>query len=108
QLRFGVDYRRLFPIFDFTHYSQQAGFAGVNGALTSKASFVAVTAFDGPTYPVFTNLSLFAQDAWRATRQLTLTYGVRWELNPPPHDARGIHPFVISGLDNPATIAQAP
>ena len=108
QLKFGVDYRRLFPIFDFTHYSQQVGLAGINGALTSKATFVAVTAFDGPTYPVFTNLSVFAQDTWRIAKRFTLTYGLRWELNPPPSDARGIQPFVVSGLDSPTTIAQAP
>src|SRR5262249_24134050 len=30
------------------------------------------------------NLSLFVQDSWRAEARLTLTYGVRWELNPPP------------------------
>jgi len=32
QFKFGVDYRRLSPVFDFTHYSQQSAFGGVNGA----------------------------------------------------------------------------
>jgi hypothetical protein len=27
--------------------------------------------------------SAFAQDEWRATRRLTINYGVRWEVNPP-------------------------
>ncbi|HEY6246337.1 MAG TPA: carboxypeptidase regulatory-like domain-containing protein [Pyrinomonadaceae bacterium] len=108
QLKFGVDYRRLFPIFDFTHYSQQTAFAGVDGALTSKATFVLITAFDGPTYPVFKNLSLFGQDTWRVTRRLMLTYGLRWDVNPPPSDSTGAQPFVIAGLDNPTTITQAP
>ena len=108
QFKFGVDYRRLSPVFDFTHYSQQSAFGGVNGALTGKATFVLVTAFDGPTYPVFTNLSLFGQDTWRVTRRMTLTYGLRWDLNPPPSESRGIHPIVLTGLDNPTTLALAP
>jgi hypothetical protein len=108
QLKFGVDFRRLSPIFDFTHYSQQIAFAGVNAAIAAKATFVLITAFDGPTYPVFNNFSLFAQDTWRTMRRLSLTYGLRWDVNPAPSTSHGIQPFVLTGLDNPATIAQAP
>src|SRR5207244_13331441 len=35
-------------------------------------------------------------------------YGVRWELNPPPHEAKGNDPFTVQGLDQPATAALAP
>jgi hypothetical protein len=30
--------------------------------------------------------SLFAEDAWRATNRLTITYGMRYELQAPPHE----------------------
>ena len=30
----------------------------------------------------------FAQDEWRATRRLTINYGVRWEVNPPLTEGR--------------------
>ena len=33
-------------------------------------------------------LGAFAQDEWRATRRLTINYGVRWEVNPPFTEGR--------------------
>jgi hypothetical protein len=54
------------------------------------------------------NLSLFVNDVWRAHRHLTLTYGVRWDINPSP-SASGPGLFAIQGnVSNPSTITQAP
>jgi hypothetical protein len=107
QFKFGVDYRRLTPVFDPAQYSQQAFFNGVNGALTGRALFVFLLANAGQRFPVFTNLSLFAQDTWKILPRLTLTYGLRWEYNPPPSERNGNAPFALSGVDNPLTIALA-
>src|SRR5262249_2290468 len=108
QLKFGADYRRLNPILDRTRYSLQGNFTNVTtAATTGLASLALVTAFSGPLYPVYNNLSLFAEDSWKVNQSRTLTYGSRWEFNPPPTEANGKNPFALTGLAGPTTIAFA-
>ena len=108
QLKFGVDYRRLSPIFNPLHYTQQPSFSGVNGAITGTARSVFILANTGQRIPIFDNLSIFGQDTWKVTPRLTLTYGIRWEYNPPPSEKNGRNPFAVTGIDNPSSIALAP
>ena len=70
QLKFGVDYRRLTPIYNSLRYSQSVVYDGVTGAtgpapgtvLSGIAKSVQVFAAAGPRYPVFTDSSAYAQD----------------------------------------------
>jgi outer membrane receptor protein involved in Fe transport len=55
----------------------------------------------------FENYSAFEQDTWRATPKLTLTYGLRYDINLPPSSSDAL-PFTINGLDNPLTATLAP
>jgi hypothetical protein len=99
QMKFGLDYRRLAPTYGPLAYYQSVTFGGVlSTALTATAYSVTVAAGDDPRLPLFTNVSAFAQDTWRAGPRLTLTYGLRWEFNPPPTERRGRHPLVVDGL----------
>lgn len=109
QLKFGIDYRRLIPIFNRPNYQQLFSFSNVTSAVTTgRTSFAFISAYFGPVFPIFNNFSTFIQDSWNVNSRLTLTYGTRWEFNPPPTEARGNDPVPLTGLDSPATIALAP
>src|SRR5215218_3120728 len=106
ELKVGFDYRRLAPVYGPLNYAQTVifGDAATNGvsaaATTGQAFQVKVTADAEPREPVFTNFSVYAQDAARITPYLTVVYGVRWELNPPPAERNGNHPAVFLGFDH--------
>jgi hypothetical protein len=108
QVRFGIDWRRLFPSTGVAEYSQRANFFSLNNLITGNASVVNVASNSGRVFPLLHNFSAYGQDTWRATRRLTLTYGLRWEVNTPPTERYGNDALTVVGLDNPATMTLAP
>ena len=43
--------------------------------------------------------SPLTRNTTRVTPRLTVTYGLRWELNPPPRERKGRDPVVLTGLE---------
>ncbi len=107
QLKFGGDLRRLYSTFGPAEYAQNPVFTSAAAINAGTAASVQVIADKG-SKPRFFNFSAFVQDIWKASRRATLTYGVRWEVNPAPTEANGLTPFNVIGLDNPATASLAP
>jgi hypothetical protein len=108
RLKFGVDHRRFAPVFDFIGYQQTINFASIAAVVSGNVSNATVQAFRGPFFPRFTNLSLFVQDTWSASPRLTVTYGIRYELNPAPSEKNGNDPRTVTAVDSPASIQLAP
>ncbi len=106
ELKFGVDYRRMNPKID----SRALGITYNFTTPASRASGIPVSIQVQALSPItdfkIENFSVFAQDTWRINQRLTLTGGLRWELNPPLSGER--LPFQIQGFDNLLTATLAP
>jgi Ca-activated chloride channel family protein len=104
----GADYRRMFPIIGLRQREQSTLFDGVLQTLTGSAARVSLFARRQPQRPVFDNFSAYAQDEWRVTPNLTLTYGLRWELNPAPGAADGNNALAVNDVNDPSRLSLAP
>ncbi len=97
-LKFGVDYRRLTPVFEPLRYTEGAFFGDVPTAASGNVSFSLSSLSQGATFR-FQNLSFFAQDTWRMGDRLNLTYGVRWDTDFSPSTLSGPAAIAVTGFN---------
>ena len=107
QLKFGIDYRRLTPVLQvgasqWFYYYASTDSVQANSADISEAINLA------NIYPLYTNFSTFAQDEWRITQRLSLSMGLRWEVNPATSVTQGPLPLTVQGASNLSTMTLAP
>src|SRR5262249_40578426 len=113
QLKFGADYRWLAPISIPVTYRQfvqfSAGLATAAGGARSGMATTVATQSRADNALLTQNFSFYGQDTWKITPRFTVTYGLRWDINPPLKGKTAANdPFALLNLDNPSAIALAP
>ena len=106
-LKFGADYRTVYlnerP---FQQYMALEADTVQSFLSTGLANLLPETASN--TQFLSQALSLYAQDVWKITPRLTMTYGLRWELSPAPSAEGGTTLAAWTNVNNPAELTLAP
>lgn len=105
QLKFGADYRRLMP--SASSATPFVGYFYSSPADLQENAPIGIVLSQAPVFPLYINSSAFAQDNWRLSNAWTLSFGLRWEVNPAPGVTRGLKPYTLLG-DTPNGWTVAP
>src|SRR6185437_14009075 len=106
QLKFGGDYRAMF-------LDEKPAQHTPNYLATSVQAFVATgtvnlsIATSFPSQVLTSSLSFYGQDSWKASRRLTLIYGLRWDLSPAPTPRGNTTLAAWTNVNNPSSIGLA-
>ncbi|MBM3815140.1 MAG: TonB-dependent receptor [Acidimicrobiia bacterium] len=106
EFRFGVDYRYLFPSSYARAYDLSYTFSSPADVRTGRSTVSTVGRRPQADY-AYSNFSAYAQGAWRAARRLTISHGIRWDVNPAPHGRNGLVLYAAKQTDNMAAVSFA-
>jgi hypothetical protein len=107
-LKFGADYRRLTPrVVTEPPYYQDPYFYTLADAQSGQFDFAEVDSVSVVPL-IFQNFSLFAQDTWRVRPRLTVTYGLRWDVDFTPKTSSGPALPTVVNFNDASTLALAP
>jgi carboxypeptidase family protein/TonB-dependent receptor-like protein len=108
-LKFGFDFRRLSPEYNPDVYQQDISFSSVSDAQSGTNASGTIASARRATI-LFRNLGVFAQDTWRMAPRLTVTYGLRWDVDFAPSSVKGPSIAAVTGynLNDLSQLALAP
>jgi len=107
ELKLGIDYRRLAPVEEPGSPTVQYFFLGQREVEANNPDIAESFNF-ADVHPLYTNFSAFAQDEWKLTQRLSLSMGLRWEVNPPTGVTKGVLPLTVQGANDLSTMTLAP
>jgi outer membrane receptor protein involved in Fe transport len=111
-LKFGVDWRRLTtyatPFFNFVFADFPSEAAVLANNVGSSGYIGNFPSSPSPVEPLYKNFSAFVQDEWKVATRLSLSLGLRWDVNPAPSNLTGPSPFTLNEISNLNTAQLAP
>jgi len=106
--KLGIDKRHVASTSTPASVSVEADFFSRQSIVDDLASHIVLKRND-PASPHINEFSAFAKDEWRASKTLTVSLGLRWEVNPPPTGERGNDAYTARGDVNfPSTLRLEP
>jgi hypothetical protein len=109
RLKFGVDWRRITTFVKPVINGQLDYFTAETSVLANMADIAeAYAPTNIPVEPVYRNFSTFVQDEWKAMPRLSLSLGLRWDINPAPGNLNGPSPYTVDQIKNLDTTKLAP
>lgn len=108
ELKFGVDYRAIY--LDLRPYQSALFYeaSSVENLLTTGTALALVGDTAKASSFLSKSTALYAQDTWKASPRLTLTFGLRWELAPAPSGRGNTTLASWTNVNDPSQLALAP
>jgi len=112
EFKVGYDWRLLRPAIEFRdlgvsyNFTTRTNSIGVIDLLETGRVTVNIQGLAPVSDFRIHNVSWFVQDTWRVNRRVTLTLGLRHEINPPPSGST--LPYTLNSIDNLLTASLAP
>ena len=104
QVKLGIDYRHISSGLVQGSPYVYAYFASPEHALDNVTDYLGITKWKSAV-PIFNETAAFINDDWRITRALSLSAGLRWEIDPPPTEAAGDDAYTLTGsINDPASL----
>ncbi len=107
-IKVGLDYRRIISTLNPFAASVSGLFYTPQEVLNNAATSAVVQKYLASS-PVFNETTVFIQDEWRISQRLSASLGLRYEVDPPPHEANGNDAYTVTGnVGIPSSLALGP